>query len=178
MLKIKTIFLIIMLIGCLNWGSTAFGYDIVKIISNQLDPLSIYKIDKIIYITIALCAILLVSCKYTWLPFLDSTIVPSSIIPLSTPKDANMKINIKVCPNTKIVYWAAYLNKNENITPEEAYKDNMNAGVVISDENGNAELKIIEGSGYKVSCKHLKRHIHYRICKNNILMSRIYTIFY
>ena len=177
-LKLKNIFLVIIIIGCLNWGTTAFGYNIVELLSSKIDPLNNYKIDKIIYIIVAVCAILIASCKYTWLPFLGKSVLPIKLIPLSFPNNANLKININIEPNTKVIYWAAYKNNSKDNNAENPYKDYTNSGAVMSDKNGIAELKIIEGSGYDVSYKSLPRHIHYRICYNNILLSRIYTVYY
>jgi uncharacterized membrane protein YuzA (DUF378 family) len=168
----------IVIIGALNWGTTAVGYNLVELLSNNLNGLlkTNYPFDKIIYIIVAICAILLASRRTTWLPFLGKSILPDSLVPLKIPEKTDMKVKIKTKPNVKIAYWAA-LPKGDNPDVITAYGDFSNSGVVMSDSNGNVELPILAGSGYTVPSGYkIDRHVHYRILgKPYGMMGRIKT---
>ncbi len=163
--KINMILLAVVFIGAINWGATALGYNLVQMLSTRVNSYFNvnYPIDKVIYISVALCAIWLASKKTTWLPFLGYGIMPGSVVPLSKPTGANKKINIKTKPNAKIVYWASK-NSDEKDDVVDAYGNYSNAGVVMADAEGNAVAEIIEGAGYVVPTgKSIPRHIHFRI---------------
>jgi uncharacterized membrane protein YuzA (DUF378 family) len=176
--KIRMFLTAIVIIGALNWGTTAVGYNLVELLSNNLNGLlkTNYPFDKIIYIIVAICAILLASRRTTWLPFLGKSILPDSLVPLKIPEKTDMKVKIKTKPNVKIAYWAA-LPKGDNPDVITAYGDFSNSGVVMSDSNGNVELPILAGSGYTVPSGYkIDRHVHYRILgKPYGMMGRIKT---
>lgn len=179
--KVRMLLTAIVVIGALNWGATAVGYNLVEILSNNVNQLlkTNYPIDKIIYIIVAVCAILLASRRTTWLPFLGKSVLPDSLVPLKTPEKTDKKITIKTKPNAKIAYWAA-LPKGDNPDVITAYADFSNGGVVMSDANGVAELPILMGSAYTVpSGRKISRHIHYRVLgKPYGMMGRIKTVYY
>ena len=162
MTKFRMLLIVLVIIGAFNWGGYAFDYNLVDLLATKVNNESLH-IDKIIYISIAISAFLLAIRKDTWLPFLGWTVMPSAMIPLKPPpNNANIKIQIKVSPNAKVIYWAAYGNdKNQHVI--DAYKDYSNSGVIMSDANGIAELSIMEGSGYRVPYRTIERHIHYRV---------------
>jgi uncharacterized membrane protein YuzA (DUF378 family) len=163
--KVRMILTTIVIIGALNWGTTALGYNLVELLSKNLNGVlkTDYPFDKIIYIIVAICGILLASRRTTWLPFLGKSVFPESLVPLKTPVKSDMKVSIKTKPNVKIAYWAA-LPKGENPDVITAYGDFSNSGVVMSDSNGIAELPILVGSGYTVpSGRKIDRHVHYRV---------------
>jgi hypothetical protein len=176
--KIKMLLTAIVIIGAINWGATAVGYNIVELLSNNLNRLLKinYPFDKIIYIIVAICAILLASKRTTWLPFLGKSVLPGSLVPLKIPAKTDMKVKIKTKPNVKIAYWAA-LPKGVDPDVFTAYGDYSNSGVVMSDSNGNVELPILAGSGYIVpSGRNIDRHVHYRVLdKPYGMMGRIKT---
>lgn len=176
--KIQMLLTAIVIIGALNWGATAIGYNLVELLSNNVNILlkTNYPFDKIIYIIVAICAILLSYKRTTWLPFLGKSILPDSLVPLKIPEKTDMKVKIKTKPNVKIAYWAA-LPKGDNPDVITAYGDFSNSGVVMSDSNGNVELPILAGSGYTVPSGYkLDRHVHYRILgKPYGMMGRIKT---
>ena len=173
-MKIKLHMLLIglVLIGAVNWGTTALGYNLVEILSttvNKTFKLNI-PINNIIYIVVALAAIKLAVDKTTWLPFLGVNVLPSNLIPLTKPpNDTNKKINIKTLPNKKIVYWASLPSiKSESPTGlpdvESAYADYSNSGVIMSNDKGEATIEIKVGSDYIVpSGRVISRHVHYRV---------------
>lgn len=180
-IKVRMILTAVVIVGALNWGATALGYNLVELLSNNLNGLlkTNYPFDKIIYIIVAICTILLASRRTTWLPFLGKSILPDSLVPLKTPAKSDMKVKIKTKPNAKIAYWAA-LPKGDNPDVITAYGDFSNSGVVMSDSNGIAELSVLSGSGYTVpSGRKLNRHVHYRVLgKPYGMMGRIKTKLY
>ena len=91
--KIWMILTAIVIIGALNWGTTALGYNLVELLSNYLNSLrkTNYPIDKIIYIIVALCGVSLAVRRNTWLPFLGSSVLPGTLVPLKTPAKADKK---------------------------------------------------------------------------------------
>jgi uncharacterized membrane protein YuzA (DUF378 family) len=157
----------LVLIGAINWGATAFGYNLVEILNTQVDHLfgTETRFNKIIYILVALSALKLAFKKSTWLPFLGYMAFPSTaLIPTieNTKGDTIIKVNVR--PNTRVAYWSSFPRKTKGVPlVEEAYDDFSNSGVVKSDENGVAELKILVGSSYIVpSGREIPRHVHYR----------------
>lgn len=180
MTKVRMVVTAIVILGAINWGTTSLGYNLIEMWSNFIN--TIFKtdlpIDKAIYILIGLCGISLLSKRTTWLPFLGLSVLPGNLVSKQIPEDANKKIKIKVQPNAKIAYWAATGKDKNDQDVFDAYGDNSNSGVVVADEDGNAELSIIEGSGYKVpNGKKIPRHVHYRVIGNS-MMERVRTVFY
>ena len=164
----NNILLLIVLISSINYGSIAFGYNIIEIIHLKLNEL--LKIEtfsnKIIYSIIILSAIILLFKKTLWLPFLGETVFPSeAFIPTMLKGDFDLSIPVKVKPNTRVAYWASLPQKNKEIIPDvvEAYADYSNSGIAISDNEGNVNLLILDGTSYKVPTGSIiKKHIHYR----------------
>lgn len=179
--KTRMILMGIIIVGAINWGAEAVGFNLVKILSEKLNCIfkSDLPIDKIIYIVVALAGVKLAMCRNTWLPFLGKTVMPASLLTLRTPKNANYVVKIQTKPNTMVAYWASLPN-DDKVDPITAYGDFSNSGVVISDATGMAELKIIEGSGYTVPYgRKLHRHVHYRLAGlHNGMMGRINTVKY
>ena len=82
--KMYQTILIILLIGSLNWGTTALGYNFVEIIKNLLNnslKTETY-IDKIIYFLVALAGITLAINRDLWSPciedFSNASTLPSA----------------------------------------------------------------------------------------------------
>lgn len=172
----------LVIIGALNWGTTAFGYNLVDIIKNCVNKLAHREthLDKIIYILVGLAAIKLASKRDFWLPFLGKTVLPSSLIPL---KDivGDTTIEVKVSPNIKVAYWASLPQQTTEIPKvENAYGDYNNAGVVLSDKNGIAKLIINKGTNYIVPYgREIARHVHYRELEQDMgFIGKIHTIRY
>lgn len=179
--KLHIILLAIVFIGAINWGGIALGYNFVELLSKTINTnlQTNLPYDKIIYIIVAFSAIWLAAKKTTWLPFLDTGIMPSNLVPLKTPTKITKKINVKTEPNVKIAYWAA-LNKGDKTDVIDAYSDYSNSGVIMSDSKGNAILEIDEGTGYTVPTgRVISRHIHYRIIGlPDGMMGKVETIKY
>jgi len=130
---------------------------------------------------VAIAGIWLATKRSTWLPFLGNTVFPSSLVPIVQPAKPDTTITIKTKPNVKIAYWAA-LNKGDTTPVTSAYGNYENGGVVISDENGDAVLPIMTGTGYTLPTGQvLPRHMHYRIVNHpdyNGIMGKIETVNY
>lgn len=179
--KVRMALIALVIIGGLNWGAEALGFNLVKLLKEFINKSfnSDFPIDKIIYIIVAVAAILVAMERETWLPFLGTSVFPESLIPVKTPEKTDKTIKIKTKPNAKIAYWGA-LPKGNNPDVITAYGDFSNSGVVIADADGNAELPILSGSSYTVpSGRTISRHIHYRILGLPYgMMSKIKTINY
>jgi hypothetical protein len=181
--NIHIILMSLVIIGSINYGANMIGYNLIEILSYQLNNLfkTNIPINNIIYFIIVLAGIILASKRSTWLPFLGKAVFPGSLIPLKKPILSDITIPIKTLPNVKIAYWAA-LNKGEKTNVKLAYGSFENSGVVMSDINGNATLPIMTGTGYTIpSGMVIPRHIHYRIIDYpgfNGMMGKINTIQY
>lgn len=181
MYKLHILTTLLVIIGALNWGLYAFNYNLVAYISFWINSLfnTNYSIDKVIYILVALAAISLAICKYTWLPFLGQTVFPKGLLELKSPSKYDKIVPVRTKPNSIIVYWAS-TNKNDPNAPVDiAYGDLTNSGVTKSDNNGNASFNIIEGNSYIVPWKgKLNKHVHYRIFDDKFILGPVQTVFY
>jgi uncharacterized membrane protein YuzA (DUF378 family) len=179
-IKTHIILVGLVLIGAINWGLHAFGFNLVDWLSKFVNSLvnRNLNLDKIIYIVVAIAGIMLAINRNTWLPFLGKSVLPPTLVPLISNANANIQLPIKTKPNSKIAYWAAF-NKSMDQDVITAYADYSNSGVVMSDENGNAVLSIKEGAEYIVpSGKTIRRHVHYRIIEPDAMMGKVMTIKY
>lgn len=171
----------ILIIASINWTLDLYNYNLITIINNSLNNFLKIKLpfNKIIYFIICIIAIYISIKRETWLPFLGETILPSIFIPLKIPTNYNKTITIKTEPNSKIIYWAS-LPHTEIPDVSIAYEDYSNSGCVLSNNLGEANLYIMEGSSYTVPFnKEINKHIHYRVFNNNNnMLSEVYTIYY
>jgi len=182
--KMNMVIAAIVIIGALNWGTTAFGYNLVEMLSNSINGYLGYQshFDKIIYVIVALAAVKMMFNRNTWLPFLGYSVFPTqSLLPNKSNPIGNAIVKVTVKPNTRIAYWAA-LPKQTQDTPyvDDAYGKFENSGVVMSDNNGVANLLILPGSEYRIpSGRVIDRHIHYRELDLPAgMMGRIETVYY
>lgn len=164
-IKIYHLCVALVLAGAINWGAMALGYNLVEIVVEKIKKvvdLGNVKLDTVIYMVIALSAVYLGSNRDFWLPFLGDSVLPAELVDIKQPAKFDTVIKVKVSPNSKVAYWAA--NPHET-TPDvvSAYGNFNNSGVVMADNEGVAELRVIRGSGYKVpSGRYIKPHVHYR----------------
>ena len=106
--KMYQMIFLLLLIGSLNWGTTALGYNFVEIIKNLLNnslKMETY-IDKIIYFLVALAGITLVMNRDLWSPcienFSSALIIPSApVLLIATPGVGAGSVNL---------YWSASAN--------------------------------------------------------------------
>jgi uncharacterized membrane protein YuzA (DUF378 family) len=165
---------IIVLFGAINTGLMCVNINIIEKLKDY------FYLDKIVAVIILLCALYLLSKKETVLPFLGESVIPSTLIPLKK-NNGNMAINVKVEPNSKVIYWASLPNESNKPQVKEAYGNYSNYGTIMSDATGNAKLTITKGTGYIVpNGKYIKPHIHYRVFNNENpeFVSPVYTVYY
>jgi uncharacterized membrane protein YuzA (DUF378 family) len=180
MTKIRMLVTAVVIIGAINWGTTALGYNLVEMLSKFINTAlkTNLPIDKAIYILVALCGISLASKRTTWLPFLGRSVLPGGLVTKQTPTKADKKIKVRVQPNAKVAYWAATGKDKKDQDVFDAYNNHSNSGVVIADNKGIAELAIVEGEGYRVpNGKRIPKHVHYRVIGNS-MMDRVRTVYY
>ena len=172
----------IVLIGAINWGALAiFKLNIVTTLLSKIPNLHVdhkSHLERIIYILVAISAIMLVTQRDFRLPFLGETVFPCNSLPNSIPYNADTKVSVQVKPNSKVVYWAAKGNPDTIFSnPWDAYGDNSNYGVTTSDNNGVAVFSFRYPPRYRVPSKGLLNpHVHYRVCLGKGMMSRIHTL--
>jgi hypothetical protein len=118
----------------------------------------------------------------TYLPFLGETVTPAcSILAERIPEGATTTLKVRVAPGAKVLYWAAEpgsegLDKIHDW--RQAYAQFKNAGVTVADIRGNAFLKVRPPQPYTVPFRGtLDPHVHYRVCQQDGMMSRIETMF-
>jgi uncharacterized membrane protein YuzA (DUF378 family) len=169
---------IIIIIGSIAWGIYgAAKINIFKRITGN------ETILKIFYILIGVCGLFLMFNRNFYLPFLDKTVVPFSLMKKQKiPKDSTISIKVNVPPYSRVIYWAAE-PLQQNQTPERcvrvAYSTFDNSGITTADENGNAYLVLRMPDGYTVKKffldKHLRPHVHYRYSLSDGMLSEIFT---
>jgi uncharacterized membrane protein YuzA (DUF378 family) len=169
--------MVIVIIGALNWLSVGiFNYNIVEKLLGFRSPAS-----KIVYILVGVCAIGIMFNRDTYLPFLGETVLPCSIIPEHIPENADTTLKVQVPANSKVLYWAAEPSTEgiQNIKDwRGAYLKYMNAGVVKANADGEASLLVRRPQAYRVPWKGtLEPHVHFRICGEDGLVSRIKTVY-
>lgn len=182
--KIHMVLVALVLIGGINWGTTALGYNLVAMLANSVN---IYfrtntHLDTIIYLTVAIAAIVLLFKRNTWLPFLGLTAFPSqTFVSNRVNENGTFPVKVHVSPNTRVAYWASKPQSNEQVPQvKEAYDDFSNSGVVTSDNNGLAVLLVDPGTSYIVPTgREIPRHVHYReLDKIYGMMGEIKTAYY
>jgi uncharacterized membrane protein YuzA (DUF378 family) len=175
MLNLITFTKLLLVIGGIAWGIYgAFGINIVKRILPDSNA------QKIVYILVGVSAVVLLFNRNFYLPFLDKTVLPSSL--LSKEKTVigsdTFTVKVKVEPNVRVIYWASE-PKSEIVPVATAYGEFENSGIVNADENGIASLVLKKPSSYTVKKglfnKTLKPHIHYRYTLSNGMLSEVKT---
>ena len=141
-----------------------------------------HPIVSVIYsFIIIICIMLYVYNRNFYLPFLGEMVYPCGSLDEKRPYNANTSVNIKVKPNTNIIYWASEPTFAENqpvSNPWDAYGNYNNSGVARSDSNGDAVLWVRKPSSYLVGLfnRKLESHIHYRECNYSGMLSEVKTI--
>ena len=182
--KIHMVLVALVLIGAINWGTTAFGYNLVEMLTKAINNYftTNTNLDKIIYIIVCIAGIVLLVNRNTWLPFLGHTVFPSQIfVPSKVNTIGSFVVKVNVKPNTRVAYWASKPQTSEEVPlVEEAYADYTNSGVVKSNNNGIAELVVDPGTSYIVpSGREISRHVHYRELDLQYgMMGKVKTAYY
>ena len=182
--KIHMILVALVLIGGINWGTTALGYNLVAMLTNFINNYfrTNTHLDTVIYLTVAIAALALLFKKTTWLPFLGLAAFPSqTFVPNKVNESGSFIVKVNVKPNTRVAYWASKPQSSEQVPQvKQAYDDFSNSGVVTSDSNGVAELLVDPGTSYIVPTgREIPRHIHYReLDKDYGMMGDVKTTYY
>ncbi len=131
-----------------------------------------------IYLCAFFCAVILLSIKDTYLPFLGFSAMP--VPQANTPELTGDVIKAEVSDlpiNVKVLFWAAKPSATVVNTPEEAYGDYSNQGVTTTDKNGKATFTVKNPAKYTVPYKGtLDKHIHYRYWSENGIASEVHTV--
>ena len=151
----------LLIIGGLNWLLVGlFNVNVVSRIFGKS------VLATCVYVLVGVSALAIMFDRDTYLPFLGPMVVPCSVLETRDPPGATREVKINVGPNVKIIYWAAEPSSGEKLNSwKNAYLDYQNAGVAVSNGNGEAVLKIRDPQSYKVPFKgKLEPHVHYRVC--------------
>lgn len=144
----------------------------------RIAPNKYLLILKIIYVIIGLAAVyqIFLTPSRTFLPFLDKTVMPPSLLLLSEQSDTNFKLKIHADGAIKVMYWAANEDRGKIVNnPIDAYDDYENIGISAV-KNNIAILKLKCPTAYKVRNKVLPKHLHYRLVYANGVISDIKTV--
>jgi hypothetical protein len=144
--------------------------------TSKIVKLSEYNLKVIS--AVGMVAVVMLFKRDYFLPFLGDTVFPNGLLKETAPINADKTVIVKVPNERKVVYWASEPNTNTDIMPWTAYKKYDNAGVTMSDSDGNAKLSVRTPTSYKVPWgKKLKAHIHYRYTLTNGMFSSIKTVY-
>jgi uncharacterized membrane protein YuzA (DUF378 family) len=171
--KIEMFTLFFIVVGALNWGLVAFGFNLVEMLAKY----TFASLEPFMYGVVGLSAIVHIFSRNYYLPFLGDTAFPCGSMVEKEPTNANTQVKVQVPPKTNVVYWAADTHDEIMKNPWVAYDEFSNAGVVRSDVNGTATLKFRKPSGYQVGFKTLEPHVHYRVCKHPGMLEAVKTVF-
>ena len=177
----------LVLVGALNWGFHTFGYNLVEMLNRFLS--GVFKrrlpLDRIIYVVVAISALILAFQRDMWLPFLGETVLPGAIVALKT-NSGDTTVDVQVKPGTKVVYWAAEPSADEGAVGaakadppvKAAYDKFENSGVVVANEQGVAKLVFNKGTSYIVpSGRKIESHVHYREFGEDGMMGPVKSVF-
>ena len=173
----------LVLVGALNWGFHTFGYNLVEMLNRFLS--GVFKrrlpLDRIIYVVVAISALILAFQRDVWLPFLGETVLPGAVVALKT-NSGDTTVDVHVKPGTKVVYWAAEPSPTEGVGDvpkvKTAYDKFENSGVVAANEQGVAKLVFNKGTSYVVpSGRKIESHVHYREFGEDGIMGPVKSVF-
>ena len=125
---------------------------------------------RIVMMVVGLLAIIIMSSRDLYLPFLGDTALPAAVLP-NTIARGNVVLAIDgLPPNVKVVFWAASPGASVGDTPQAAYSaaagKNPNGGITTSTADGVAHITIDCPQNYKVNRlgidKVLPKHVHFR----------------
>jgi uncharacterized membrane protein YuzA (DUF378 family) len=168
---------LLLIIGGITWG--LYGALRINIIKRILPSSSA---QNVIYLLVGLSALFLMFNRNFYLPFLDQAVLPKSFINKNKePYNATFSVDIKVPPNSRVIYWASEPSDKKDQIVSVAYGDFQNSGITSANKNGVATLILRKPSSYVVKKalfkKHLKPHVHYRYTLANGIMSEVFTKF-
>jgi uncharacterized membrane protein YuzA (DUF378 family) len=140
-----------------------------------------YKtILRVIYFIFGIAALYLIlfTTSNTFLPFLDKTVLPPSLLLLSEQSNTNLQIKLDAPDAIKVIYWAAKPDTGKVIDdPFLAYDDYENIGIAAVKDDV-AILKLFCPTAYKVGSPKttLSKHLHFRFVYANGVLSEVKTL--
>ena len=173
---IEKILASIVLLGGIAWALIGlFKFNIITWAAKK----TFSSAEPIIYIIVGLAAIYFLFSRDFYLPFLGETVFPCEPLAEKIPDNYDTVKTVKVEPNSNVIFWASETLKDDVVdNPWVAYSKYKNSGVIRSDENGIAVLKVRKPIAYKIpSGKILQPHVHYRVCKKNGFLGRVETVY-
>jgi len=157
-------------------GSVAAGGfdDLVSYL--PLDESARRMIATVMYIVMGIAALGMLAYAYLRAnappDALDTAFFPSTLaVAARVPKSADAAVRVKTTPFAKVAYWAARSELEADRafdSPNEAYGDYTNAGMVVADAKGEAVLRFRRPARYMARGKLLDRHVHYRTARASI----------
>lgn len=159
------VFVVSMLVTVVLASFQAFGANVLA------SPWS-----RIVVIVALVGAVYLGFNRDFYMPFLGSTIVPTSVLKVGIPADATVSISIDAPSNaTHVMYWAASPSTTPANNPMDAYRGFKNAGIVEVAGN-RATMRLACPGTYKVGwSRFLPKHVHYRFVYSNGVLSPVKT---
>ena len=148
-------------------------------------PVNFLKKYNIINFIIILCVV--ASIIYNifdrnfYLPFLGWSVYPCGSLAEKIPLNSDTTVTVQVKPNVNVIYWGSEPTSDEEQPIDnawDAYANYDNSGVVRADIDGKAVLHFRNPSTYHggLMNKTLKKHIHYRECRNPGMLSSVKTV--
>jgi uncharacterized membrane protein YuzA (DUF378 family) len=174
--KFFAVAMVLLVVGGLNLGLSAItGKDFLTVVLGRGT-----LIVNILFFAIGVAALGIAFFRDSYLPFLGPTVMPCSLLAVSTPEGADHEIRVLVKPGQKVIYWAAE-PENKDIEQivdwRKAYLGFRNAGVSVADQDGYATLKVRKPQPYQVPMrKLLSPHIHYRVCVEDGMVGSVQTV--
>ena len=167
---------IVLMLSALLFAAQLGGYNSVTFLMKN-------KIVSFIIVLVVVASLLYnMFNRNFYLPFLGWAVYPCGTLAEKVPRNADTTVTVDVKPNVNVIYWASEPSSIEDQpinNPWDAYANYDNSGVVRADASGKAVLQFRNPSSYQVGLmnKTIKRHVHYRECRREGMLSAIKTIF-
>lgn len=166
-----------------------FGHILVYFFAIYMGVSMIFVVDNLFWRIVAtlviMASLLFLVSRETYLPFLGTTVFPSSLLGAdrgpAAGATAPLEFSVPIDgakEGARVIYWAAAPDTKIVPNPYDAYGAFENAGVATV-KNGAVSLKLHCPASYKVpSGKVLKRHVHYRVCcEQRGMLGKVRTAF-
>lgn len=174
--KLHALAILLLVIGGVNAGLLALtGTDPVRSLFGTKS-----LVTNGLFLAIGLAALSIAFFRDSYLPFLGSTVIPCDVLQPHVPEGANTEVRVHVKAGDKVLYWASE-PANDDLAHvkdwKQAYLGFRNAGVAVSDSDGQATLRVRKPQGYTVPLKgELAPHVHYRICDGSHMLGTVQTV--
>jgi hypothetical protein len=171
----KVLFFILLVSSSLFVVQGYLKFNIIWYLSKFTHP----HFTTVVYVISSIAILYNLFRRNYYLPFLGNTVYPCNSLTLKTPENANVMRKVSdLRPNVNVVFWASESSEDKVIdNPWDAYDTYSNAGVTISDSNGNATFMVRTPTPYKIPSGFvLDNHIHYRECIGKGILGPVKTV--